>query len=331
MKHAAPRAPAIVPPDATVIARFRADLASLLDTPDGPVALAVSGGPDSLALLLLAQAVLPGRVCAATVDHGLRPEAAAEATLVASICAALGVPHVALTIAVRPCGEGLQAAARTARYAALAEWAEGAGAQNLATAHHADDQAETLLLRLARGAGLTGLAGVRARRPLTPGGALRLVRPLLGWRKAELEAIVAAAGIAPADDPSNGDPRFDRTRAREMLGSGWPDAISVAASAHHLAEAEEALEWSAVHLLAARLTGASGALELDPFGLPRELLRRLFIAALLRAGHDGAPRGPSVDRALAALRAGDSVTLGGILCRGGDRWCFQDAPPRLSG
>src|SRR3954463_13051089 len=112
---------AITRPATQFIERFRRDLDALAGT-EGPLALAVSGGPDSLALLLLAAAAKPGAVHAATVDHGLRPESAAEAAMVASLCAALGVRHETLRVAVTPDGEGLQAAARKARYAALAEW-----------------------------------------------------------------------------------------------------------------------------------------------------------------------------------------------------------------
>jgi tRNA(Ile)-lysidine synthase len=143
--------------------------------------VAVSGGPDSLALLLLAHAAMPGLVEAATVDHGLRSESADEAAFVAEICGKLGVPHATLKVTV---GAGnLQAEARAARYAALAGWMAERGLAALATAHHADDQAETLILRLNRGSGVAGLAGVRAR-GLVPGTRLPLLRPLLGWRRA---------------------------------------------------------------------------------------------------------------------------------------------------
>ncbi|HZU63565.1 MAG TPA: tRNA lysidine(34) synthetase TilS, partial [Novosphingobium sp.] len=146
----------------------------------GRLGLAVSGGPDSLALLLLAHAAWPGRVAAATVDHGLRPESAGEAAEVARICAGLGVAHATLPVSIGP--GNIQTEARTARYAALAQWMAAEGLAALATAHHADDQAETLLLRLNRASGVAGLAGVRAR-ALVPGSRLLLLRPLLGWRR----------------------------------------------------------------------------------------------------------------------------------------------------
>jgi len=228
---------------ASLTARFAADIAPLWPG-EGTLGLAVSGGPDSLALLLLAHAALPGRIAAATVDHGLRPANADEAAMVAALCARLGVPHATLPVTL---AEGnVQAEARAARYAALAEWMGANGLTALATAHHADDQAETLLLRLNRGSGVAGLAGVRARGQV-PGTRLPLVRPLLGWRRAELAQVVTAAALVAADDPSNRDDRFDRARLRKALAeAGWIDVPALAASAAHIADADAALDWAMV-------------------------------------------------------------------------------------
>ncbi|HSJ79209.1 MAG TPA: tRNA lysidine(34) synthetase TilS [Erythrobacter sp.] len=167
----------------SLIARFAADLATIWpeDTRDGPLGLAVSGGADSLALLLLAHAALPGRIAVASIDHGLRPEAAGEVALVERIAGERGIPFTALTVTLA--AGNLQARAREARYRALADWAKKSGLGAVATAHHTDDQAETLLMRLNRGSGLGGLAGVRARSVIGDG-ELLLLRPLLGWRKA---------------------------------------------------------------------------------------------------------------------------------------------------
>ena len=310
------------------IERFRADLDVL--APVGRIGAAVSGGPDSLALLLLLHAARPGNIAAATVDHRLRPEAADEAAIVARTCAALGVPHAILTVTVAddPCG--MQAAARKARYDALAGWGEREGLGHLATAHHADDQAETLLMRLGRGAGLTGLAGVRRARPLADTGSITLIRPLLNWRKAELEAIVATAELAPARDPSNHDPRYDRTRARALLGAGWPDARRVAASAHHLAEAEEALAWSARLAARSRIVFAAGSAEIDAADLPRDLRRRLLLIALARLNPVAEPRGDAIDRLLVALENSVVSTLAGLRCHPGPPWRITVAPPRRS-
>ena len=303
-------------------ARFAQALTMLGASP--PLAVAVSGGADSLALLLLARAVAPGAVIAATVDHGLRPEAAAEARRVARLCDRLGVAHRTLAVSVGSAG-GPQAAARAARYAALGAWAIAGGAATLATAHHLDDQAETLLLRLARGAGLGGLAGVRAARALAPG--LRLVRPLLGWRRAELAAIVAAARLTPVDDPSNADPRYDRTRVRALLAGGWPEAPRLAACAAHLAQAEEALAWATAREAAARLRRGEGEATLDPADLPDEIVRRLVAQALRHVADEGELPGPELGRLIARLRAGEAATLGRVKALPGGCWRFEPAPP----
>ena len=165
--------------------RFAAALARL--GASSPLLLAVSGGPDSMAMLVLAAAVLPGRVTAATVDHGLRTDAADEALMVAAQCARIGVQHATLSPAAPIEGASLQARARAARYALLADYARAVGATAILTAHHADDAAETFLMRAARGSGLAGLAGVRARTMIA---GVRVLRPLLDWRRAELRAIV---------------------------------------------------------------------------------------------------------------------------------------------
>src|SRR5579862_6152007 len=147
------------------VGRFRADLEALTGTPPTLAArlgVAVSGGPDSTALLLLAAAAYPGMVAAATVDHRLRPESAAEAKQVAAISAWLGVPHETLVLEWDvPPRANLQSRARERRYEALSRWSARHGCAWLAVAHHVDDQAETLLMRLARGSGVRGAAGVR--------------------------------------------------------------------------------------------------------------------------------------------------------------------------
>jgi tRNA(Ile)-lysidine synthase len=302
------------------VARLAAALAVLV--PEGRLAVAVSGGPDSLALLWLVSAARPGGVVAATVDHGLRAGAAAEAGEVARVAAGLGVPHGVLPVAVVPAGEGMQAAARQARYAALAAWATTEGAAALATAHHADDQAETLLMRAARGSGLGGLAGVRRSRPLA--GNVRLVRPLLDWRKAELAAVVAAAGLSAADDPSNRDPAHDRTAFRDLLArEPRLDPLRLATTAANLAEAEEALAWTAERLWRERMSEGVDGLVLDLAGLPPELERRLLARALPGA------RGSAVAALRRRLASQPAATLGDRLVRReGSRWRIGPAPPR---
>jgi tRNA(Ile)-lysidine synthase len=316
---------AIAPPDAALVERFRRDLAAV-GAAEGPLALAVSGGPDSLALLLLAAAARPGEVEAASVDHRLRPGSGAEANLVARACASLGVPHETLAVTVPTGGAGLQAEARHARYEALAAWMSRRGLALLVTAHHADDQAETLLMRLQRGSGVAGLAGVRARGPVPgSGGRLTVARPLLGWRRAELAAIVAAAGIEAADDPSNSDELFDRVRTRRHLAEApWLDVAGLARSAAALAEADEALHAAASRLFEERWAPP----VLDPSGLPSELLRRVVLRCLRTVAPDAAPRGEQVTALLAGLAEGATATLAGVKCTGGATWRFEPAPPR---
>lgn len=316
-------------PSPDLVERFRRDLEAL-GASGRALGLAVSGGPDSLALLLLARAAIPGRIRAATVDHGLRPESPAEAAAVARLCGELGVPHRILAVAVGRAGEGLQAAARDARYSALAGWMDEEGLGLLATAHHADDQAETLLMRLNRGSGVAGLAGVRAAGAVPgSGGRLRLCRPLLGWRRSELRAIVDSAGIEAAQDPSNVDEAYDRARLRrQMAEASWLDPAALARSAALLAEAEAALEWSAGPLFAARVEEGEGGLILRPQGLPPELLRRLVLRCLQSVAPGARPRGEALAGLIARLEAGEAGTLSGVKASGGSTWRFEPAPPR---
>ncbi|HEY0413504.1 MAG TPA: tRNA lysidine(34) synthetase TilS [Allosphingosinicella sp.] len=316
-------------PDPALVLRFRRGLAA----PAGEtaaLAIAVSGGADSLALLLLAEAAFPGRARAATVDHGLRAESEAEAAFVGAVCAARGIPHRTLKASVVPAGEGVQAAAREARYAALGAWMRDEGLPLLLTGHHADDQAETLVMRLLRGSGVGGLAGIRTSAPFAAGGAgARLCRPLLAWRRAELEAIVREAGLEPVADPSNRDEAYDRARLRRLIEAApWLDPAPLARSAAALAEADQALEAMADRLFARQAEIRDGTAALDPTDLPAELLRRLVLRCLLAVDADASPRGEQITGLLAMLQAGRTATLAGISCRGGPRWHFAKAPPR---
>ena len=306
--------------------RFAADLDALA-APNERIGVAVSGGPDSLALLLLAAAARPGAVEAATVDHALREGSAAEAQMVADLCQRLGIPHAILAADwAEPPSANIQAEARAMRYRLLGEWAAAQRLPFVATAHHADDQAETMIMRLARGSGIAGLGGSRASRPLAD--TVRLIRPLLGWRKADLVALVEAAGIAAVDDPANTDPRHDRSRIRRWLAdAGWADPARLAVSAAALREADEALDWALAPLAAARIARDGDALTVEPFDLPRELRRRLLLAAFAELGAP-TPRGPDLIRALTALEAGETATLSGLKLEGGERWRLEPAPAR---
>ena len=264
---------------------------------------------------------------AATVDHGLRPAAAAEAAEVARVCAGLDVPHETLSVTV---GAGnVQSEARHARYAALAAWMERRGLAALLTAHHADDQAETLLLRLNRASGVAGLAGVRAAGRVPAGTRLPLLRPLLGWRRAELAAVVEAAGLTAAHDPSNADPRFDRARLRANLAAAdWLDVPAIARSAAHLAEADAALDWAAAREWQdAVKPGALGSYVYRPHA-PRAVALRV-LARLVTLLDGAEPRGSATAQVFDTLLAGQPASIGGLVARPlPEGWSFAKAPAR---
>ena len=213
------------------------------------VVLAVSGGPDSLALLLLAAqwAKMPGRppLYAATVDHGLRPEAASEARLAAEAAGRLHIPHATLYWTGEKPVTGMQEAARDARYGLLMQHARETGADVLMTAHHADDQAETVLFRLSRGSGIAGLAGMQAH---SERNGLAIARPLLALRKLQLVHVCRDAGQPFAEDPGNADPRYARTRMRQLLAGLESQGLGVPVwtkFAERAARAERALDRAA--------------------------------------------------------------------------------------
>ena len=317
-------------PEQALVDRFRRELDQL--TPrDQPIGIAVSGGPDSVALLLLAAAARPGLVEVATVDHALRPESRAEAERVTAICSQLGVPHSILTVEWKQKPEtAVQERARNARYGLLAKWANDKNLKALLTGHHADDQAETLVMRLLRGAGVKGLAGMR-RVAKAPGASLPLLRPLLGWRRSELEELCATAGLTPVDDPSNSNEQFERVRIRQALAAAdWFDPEAFALSATNLAQADAALQWAAAQEWDCAVTNGGGEFVYRPTDAPREIRRRIASRAILSLSTEGSGdlRGPALDKVLAALAKGRKVTLRGVLCAGGNEWHFAKAPPR---
>ena len=319
-------------PDAGLTARFTAALEGLCpeiaSDPKAQLGLAVSGGPDSCALLLLACAALPGRVEAATVDHGLRPESGAEAASVAALCKRLGVPHRTLAVKVAP--GNVQSRARAARYKALGDWAAAEGLAALATAHHADDQAETLLMRLNRASGVAGLAGARARGTV-PNMMIPLLRPLLGWRREDLAGIVKQAGIEVVSDPSNLDDAFDRVRLRkDIAGADWLDIEAIARSASHLADADAALDWAALRAWDESVTREGNDLTYRP-GAPRAISLRV-IARIVTEMDAAEPRGSAIARLFEALSAGESASIGSLVARpGAEGWRFARAPKRKGG
>lgn len=213
--------------------------------------LAVSGGPDSTALMLLAARWSAGPpLLVVTVDHGLRPESAEEARLAAANAERLGLACRIMRPDALPLAGNRQAAARDARYRCLAAAARDAGYDTVVTAHHQDDQAETFLLRMARGSGVYGLAAMA---PEVEVEGLRIARPLLGVPGAALKRLAEESGLPVARDPSNEDRRYDRVRLRALmpaLAAEGLTAARLAQTAERLRSAAEALDVAASALLA---------------------------------------------------------------------------------
>jgi tRNA(Ile)-lysidine synthase len=345
--------------DRASVERFRADFAGALDRSVAPgerIALAVSGGPDSMAMLALAHAAFPGQVTAATVDHRLRAESAGEAEMVAAWCAAVGIPHTTLIVEDEIGTVAVQARARERRYLLLLHWAVESGAKCLTTAHHADDQAETFLMRAARGSGVAGLAGIRARQTrevsklVGDSGmvfdvwAVELVRPLLQWRVAELRALAVEQALPFVDDPSNADDHYDRTRFRALLrDTPWLDPAQIAKSAAYATEADATLReietwlWRTRKIVPVGVKDPDDQSWLDIADLPREMKRRMCRSAIdsvrtvngiVRPAFDDST---NIEPLLDALEAGRSATQAGILVSvKGSIWRFAQEPPRRS-
>jgi tRNA(Ile)-lysidine synthase len=265
--------------------------------------LAVSGGSDSTALLVIAARWAKKRkhapkLLAVTVDHGLRPEARREAATVKRLARRLGVPHRTLRWRGQKPKTGLQEAARIARYSLLAQAAVRAGYEHILTAHTLDDQAETVLLRLARGSGLSGLAGMAHASALPVGAetAIFLVRPLLRIPKSRLVATLKAAGIGHSEDASNRDPRFTRARLRMLmpaLAREGLDARGLMRLAMRMRRAEATIEFAVGAARAALAPGPwreRGPIVFDVAhfrDLPAEVALRVLGRAVAQTGDEG--------------------------------------------
>lgn len=311
-----------------------AALASALADPPAALGVAVSGGGDSMALLALAAdwarpRGLPLR--AVTVDHGLRPEARAEAAGAAALAGRLGVPHEVLAWSGWDGKGNLMERARSARAGLIAGWARRHGLPAVALAHTMDDQAETLLLNLARGSGVDGLSAMPAVREE---GGLLWLRPLLGTRREALRAFLRGRNIAWADDPSNEDLRFDRIRIRRAVPALGLDVPRLAATATRMQEARAALHGiarAAAHRLCRIEAGdllADSALLVEPV----EIRDRILAAALAWAGGSGLrPRRDDLTRLVARLEKGEGGTLSGCLVTGGTQLRIAAEPARVAG
>ncbi len=312
--------------------------------------LAVSGGPDSIALMWLAarwrRAMTRGpRLIVVTVDHSLRSEAAREARDVKRLAKELDLPHRTLRWTGTKPKTGLPAAARAARYGLLAKAARAGGATHILTAHTRDDQAETLLMRMLRGSGIAGLAAM-ARESERDG--VRLARPLLGISKSQLVATLNRAKITFADDPTNRDAAYTRPRLRALmpaLAEEGGDSRNLARLASRLARANAAIEVladGAERYLALRDRNDASRFGFDATafaGLAEEIRLRLLKRAIDRVGHEGpvelgkleALLG-ALDRAIADGQPRLKQTLAGAvigLARG--RIHVDPAPPRRRG
>ena len=266
------------------------------------LAVGLSGGPDSLALLyaLAGDERFGSRLVAWHVHHGLQRAADDWEALSRQHCAHLGIRCDTFRVSVTEIGGGPEAAARDARYRAFAS-ALAAG-EVLLLAHHADDQAETLLLNALRGSGTRGLAAMPAARGL---GAGHVLRPLLGFRRAALAALLPPAAAAVASDPQNEDTRFDRVYIRRAvlpaLAERWPDAAAqLATAASHVRVERSAAE----HLGRARLAragGIDGSLPVRALRHLEPVAQRELLLAWLRADGYGAPPARRVTAFIAAL------------------------------
>lgn len=295
---------------------------------DQTIGVALSGGGDSTALLHLCLAA-GYRVEAVTVDHRLRPESAAEAAAVAASCRAVGVAHDLRVWDHGPVGGNLMDAARRARIGLIRDWAKARGIAVVALGHTQDDVAETVLMGLARSAGVAGLSGMRA---AWEEEGLRFVRPLLAAGRTELRDWLLSRGIDWIDDPTNENDRFTRARARKALAALTPLGITaerLAEVAGNLARVQEAL---AVQVAGAArwIEERAGALRFEAglWGEPIEVRRQVIVAAILWLSRaDYAPRASEVERLSTALRDGRDATLAG--CRARKGWLMRE--PRAVG
>lgn len=304
-----------------------------MPSPPPVLGVAVSGGGDSMALLHLMHGLctLHGtKLRAVTVNHGLRAEAADEACEVKRYCASIGVPHDTLLWDDWDGKGNLQNVARTARYQRMAAWAQDKGLDTIALGHTADDQAETVLMRLARRSGVNGLSGMPAR---VMRERVTWVRPLLRASREELREYLRVQRVGWADDPSNEDLTFDRIKARHalvLLAELGIDATGLSVVAEQMAEARKALNWQtflAAKDLASVDAGAITLCERRLRILPDEIQRRLLVHAVNWVSGSAYPaRRGAVAHLMAALRKGQGGTADGVQARriGKHIWVFRE-------
>ncbi len=254
---------------------------------------------------------------AITVDHGLRASSADEAAMVAKTCRRLNVPHDTLVWSGWDGHGNLQGAARDARYRLMTDWAKSREISVIALGHTADDQAETVLMRLARESGVDGLSGIPPRRMI---GGITYIRPLLDLTRLRLRSYLEARGLSWAEDPSNDDPRFERVRVRQAaahLATLGLTSKALAEVAKNMSRAREALDWYT--FVAARdyavIEGGDVVISLRNYRvLPEEIARRMLVHAVTWIGGGRyPPRRKAVLDAIVSIRAGMTVTLNGCV------------------
>lgn len=290
------------------------------------VVLAVSGGADSLAMMYLFahwrdKSGWPGNSIVATVDHKLRPEAAEEAEFVAKISARLGFRHEILEWNEFKPVSNIQAHAREARYKLLRELCKSNSVSHILLAHHADDQAETIISRLIRGSGVTGLAAMR---PVSEINGIHLVRPLLSVFRSDLEKYLEDQDTPWISDPGNSNAKYQRVRIRQFLSSENLDTSRLLGTAKRMQRAEDALNAYLDRFVSSHVTiryGSIFQIELEPYFLtPCEIRMRVLVFLINRlAGSDYKPREKSVTALELKIQDGPEnaaqVTLGGVVFR----------------
>lgn len=286
--------------------------------PMARVGVAVSGGSDSMALMVaLAEYAREAKIelCVATVDHGLRPEAHTEAQFVGTTAKALGLDHTILTWTNHDGRGNLLSEARNARYALLADWAKSRGLGAVAIGHTSDDVAETFMMRLARG---TGLAGLAAMSDDWTQDTVRFVRPVLGQSRGALRTYLQSSGHSWVDDPTNDDPKYDRVRMRGLLSTLAEHGLTterISEVATQLADENATLDQTARSTAVLLCQDREGDVLIDQEGaseLADGILRRILNKALCYVSSSHyVPRGGAMNELLASIKEGRGHTLHG--------------------